>query len=281
MNVVGQGPYITDKGKMILIDLVREQEAIWNPNCPTYSKPDLKCAAWNHVQAEMKKYGFEYTLNFLRKQWNNLLVYWKKNLRYNKKTPGREWPFGRSMNFLATRYGSTYPHCGRNSDISTRESQDDSDNNADFDSLDDDPQPGRSVDPEDDASNLLSTEVELESFNEEADARLRLVHGDVTPPPIQGVERRVSREVSFEQYKPKRPCSRNTREDVSARTNEGEDEKEANGDVAVTSSEAQREPDKFDRYAAFLASTLRDMPEAEAKQKMKSITLLLLDDNML
>ncbi|RCN49836.1 hypothetical protein ANCCAN_04080 [Ancylostoma caninum] len=278
MNVVGQGPYITDKGKIILIDLVREQEAIWNPNCPTYSKPDLKCAAWQHIQKEMKIYGFVYTLAFLRKQWNNLLVYWKKNLRYNKKTPGKEWTFGRSMNFLATRYGSTYPHCGRSSNVSAQESQDDSDNNADFELMDDDAQPGKSVDFEDDARNLLSTEVELESFNEETGARSRLVHGDVTPPPIRGVERKASREISFEQYKPKRPCSRTAREDGFARTNEEEHEKEGNDDMS-TSSEEQREADKFDRYAAFLASALRDMPEAEAKMKMKSITLLLLDDN--
>ncbi|KAK6758170.1 hypothetical protein RB195_015782 [Necator americanus] len=239
---------------MILIRLVREQEAIWNPNCPAYSKPDLKCAAWNQVQEQMRRNGFEYTLNFLRKQWNSLLVYWKKNLRYNKKPPEREWPFGRSMNFLATRYGSTYPHCPPNYDVSTRDSMDDIDVYGDIDYLYENSQANRSIDSRDDVSNRLSTELEMESSNEEADARLRLVQGDVTPPPIQGAELRTTKET---QHMWKRRHLQRNREDIATRNDEEKDEEEVIAETVVPSEEQRRNNvDKYDQYGAFLASTL-------------------------
>ncbi|KHJ74899.1 hypothetical protein OESDEN_25485 [Oesophagostomum dentatum] len=106
MHVVSQGPYISDNGKMLLIELVREQEAIWNPSAPSYSRAELKFEAWRRVQDQMRLKGFDFTVNFLRKQWNHLLVYWKKDIKL-KKRPGREWPFGRSMNYLCGRYGIT------------------------------------------------------------------------------------------------------------------------------------------------------------------------------
>ncbi|KHJ77379.1 hypothetical protein OESDEN_23001 [Oesophagostomum dentatum] len=36
--------------------------------------------------------------------------------------------------------------------------------------------------------------------------------------------------------------------------------------------------DKYDKYAAFVATTLRDMPESEAKRRMKEMTMLLLEE---
>ncbi|KHJ84979.1 hypothetical protein OESDEN_15301 [Oesophagostomum dentatum] len=36
--------------------------------------------------------------------------------------------------------------------------------------------------------------------------------------------------------------------------------------------------DKYDKYAAFVATTLRDMPEPEAKKRMKEMTMLLLEE---
>ncbi|VDP02746.1 unnamed protein product [Heligmosomoides polygyrus] len=64
MNVLGPGPSISDAGKLKLIDYVREEESIWNPKFPDYIKPDLKLAAWNRVQSQMKSEGFDFTREF-------------------------------------------------------------------------------------------------------------------------------------------------------------------------------------------------------------------------
>ncbi|VDO75410.1 unnamed protein product [Haemonchus placei] len=60
MNVLGPGPVISDKGKAKLIEFVRGQEAIWNPKCPEYPKLELKFAAWQQVQKQMKENGFDF-----------------------------------------------------------------------------------------------------------------------------------------------------------------------------------------------------------------------------
>ncbi|KHJ84099.1 hypothetical protein OESDEN_16191 [Oesophagostomum dentatum] len=46
---------------MLLIELVREQEAIWNPNAPSYSRAELKFEAWRRVQDQMRLKGFDFT----------------------------------------------------------------------------------------------------------------------------------------------------------------------------------------------------------------------------
>lgn len=108
MNVLGPGPSISDAGKLKLIDYVREEESIWNPKFPDYIKPDLKLAAWNRVQSQMKSEGFDFTLSFLRRVWNNLLVYWKKIHHYSRKPAGKIWPFEKPLRFIVRRYGVRY-----------------------------------------------------------------------------------------------------------------------------------------------------------------------------
>ncbi|WKY13383.1 hypothetical protein Q1695_004306 [Nippostrongylus brasiliensis] len=46
----------------------------------------------------------------------------------------------------------------------------------------------------------------------------------------------------------------------------------------LSPSQSPRPVDKFDKYAAFISTTLREMPEMEAKRKMREMTMLLLDD---
>ncbi|RCN49835.1 hypothetical protein ANCCAN_04079 [Ancylostoma caninum] len=48
--------------------------------------------------------------------------------------------------------------------------------------------------------------------------------------------------------------------------------------LSATGAKQQQPTDKFDKYAAFVATTLREMPEIEAKKRMKEMTMLLLED---
>ncbi|ETN77396.1 hypothetical protein NECAME_11064 [Necator americanus] len=67
---------------------------------------------------------------------------------------------------------------------------------------------------------------------------------------------------------------------IATRNDEEKDEEEVIAETVVPSEEQRRNNvDKYDQYGAFLASTLRDMPEQEAKKKMKNIMLILLDDS--
>ncbi|KAK5969929.1 hypothetical protein GCK32_010920 [Trichostrongylus colubriformis] len=252
MNVLGPGPTISDVGKLKLIEFVREQESIWNPKCPEYSKLDLKCAAWEHVQKQMKSEGFDLTLNFLRRVWNNLLVYWKKNLRYNKRAPGKEWSFGKSLNFLTMRYGSAYPHATlprKPSRESMQRYPGDDDVKAEVDMSDEDWQPGTSADSpsffEDDSLN--GTDIEAESVPEPSYT-------------WRGMVSRAKFHDDFIEQQMGKQC------DQSSITN--------TCDEGYSSSTA----DKFDKYAAFLSSALREMPEKESKKKMKGMMFILLED---
>ncbi|KJH50955.1 hypothetical protein DICVIV_02916 [Dictyocaulus viviparus] len=50
-------------------------------------------------------------------------------------------------------------------------------------------------------------------------------------------------------------------------------------DPAMGFTQNERESsDKYDKYAAFVSTTLREMPEIEAKRRMREMTMLLLED---
>ncbi|KAJ1362207.1 hypothetical protein KIN20_021676 [Parelaphostrongylus tenuis] len=50
----------------------------------------------------------------------------------------------------------------------------------------------------------------------------------------------------------------------------------ANGQMEMPNE--KEHADKYDKYAAFVSSTLREMPEMEAKRRMREMTMLLLED---
>ncbi|KAK6022814.1 hypothetical protein OSTOST_11474 [Ostertagia ostertagi] len=51
------------------------------------------------------------------------------------------------------------------------------------------------------------------------------------------------------------------------------------GDPTQAQAQNGKAPgDKFDKYAAFVSTTLREMPEAEAKRRMREMTMLLFED---
>ncbi|XGW05492.1 hypothetical protein V3C99_016110, partial [Haemonchus contortus] len=253
MNVVGPGPVISDKGKTKLIEFVRGQEAIWNPKCPEYPKLELKFAAWQQVQKQMKENGFDFQVSFLRRVWNNLLVYWKKNLRYDKKAIGKEWTFGKSMNFLTSRYGSAYPHTKskqKTSRVLKSHDPDDYDMEDEDDLSDDDWRAGTLADSssrlDDDSISITGTDIEVEAR-----------------PSSQGGTKSFSQGNYEEGADGQEFNSQKGELDSTSRSYEG--------DIYTKS-------DKFDKFAAFLASALREMPEKESRKKMKDIMFILLED---
>ncbi|WKY13385.1 hypothetical protein Q1695_004308 [Nippostrongylus brasiliensis] len=279
MNVLGPGPSISDIGKMKLIDYVRVEGSIWNPNCPEYSKPDLKVESWTRVQNQMKQDGFDFTLTFLRRVWNNLLVYWKKINHYNKKPAGKEWPFGKSMTFLSSRYGPDYVVTRRrrrrrgeepsNEESSEEKEEEEED---DFDLSDDDWRLGTSVDKH----PLLDDDVSAEPESETSTAREHGRKDDSNVTRSGSGENSKGSGINGNQRRRSHGEDDST-EDIPAKRSreEPEEDRPSQSDPERRRALAN---DRIDKYAAFLASTLREMPEKESKQKMKEMMFLLLED---
>ncbi|PIO77492.1 hypothetical protein TELCIR_00372 [Teladorsagia circumcincta] len=194
---------------MKLIEFVRAKESIWNPKFPEYSKPDLKCAAWQHVQAQMKAEGFDFS--------------------------------------------RTYPQ-QRPTRMSKKRHSEDSDVNDDVEMSDEDWHAGTSADSnvihEEDSLANTGTDVEVEASPKNE------------PLPFQKASRpHLGAEFDrgsfvYERYKQMEQLNSTSGDD--------------RGGVSSTG-------DKFDKYAAFLCSVLREMPEKESKKKMKDIMFILLE----
>ncbi|KHJ82079.1 hypothetical protein OESDEN_18229, partial [Oesophagostomum dentatum] len=137
-----------------------------------------------------------------------------------------------------------HPHGSQNPDSSTHDSAGGSGTNDDVDI-----KPHSShADPDSDAANLLSTELEVDPSRDEANARMRLVRGDITPPPILGVEtRREPDSVPTEEYVPRPQRQRYAVQRVLHGSDAAKDEEEANSAPAPTQEPPQHNPDKFER----------------------------------
>ncbi|KAL6744493.1 hypothetical protein Aduo_017421 [Ancylostoma duodenale] len=290
--------------KILLIKLVKQHEALWNTRSADYSRADIKTQAWEDISARMAANGFESKIGRLKVMWKNLRDQWKRNLSL-KMPPEREWYFQRRINFLADTYeGGELAHCphgpGGSPDI--HEAPDDSLYDVKADSYDDlengfaiegsslmgdcSPIPIREAKSEvqDDGRPSGPT---LVAVLEENSHRGRISSHSSSPapaptptttsssaPPLKRLRTEARNEAAST---PKQRESSNG----SADKQSAKPPKDASNGLAKLSAagaKQQQPTDKFDKYAAFVATTLREMPEIEAKKRMKEMTMLLLED---
>ncbi|KAK6758168.1 hypothetical protein RB195_015781 [Necator americanus] len=287
--------------KILLIKLVKQHEALWNKRSPDYSRADMKSHAWDDISARMAENGFESKIGRLKVMWKNLRDQWKRNLSL-KMPPEREWYFQRRINFLAETYeGGELVHGPHDPESSPdiNEGPDDSLYSVKGDEYDDrngfviegsslmgghSPTPIREPKAEvcDDGRSGGPTLVTV--LEEHAAWQGRIPSHSPSPatapspaatstaaPP----SKRARTETRSEAAVPSKPRQNNN---ASADKPPAKTAKENNRDLARLTNGKQHPTDKFDKYAAFVATTLREMPEIEAKKRMKEMTMLLLED---
>ncbi|VDM56646.1 unnamed protein product [Angiostrongylus costaricensis] len=317
--------------KILLIKLVKQHESIWNTRSQYYARSDMKTQAWNEIAEKMQAHGFESKVGRLKVMWKNLRDQWKRNLAL-KMPPEREWYFQRRINFLAGTYeDGELAHCPHTSDASPEihEAPDDSLYDVKVDafeylengyaiegsSLMDDSSNGAKREPKSEmrddgttyeqASVMVFSENGISGMPEEssnspnravASSSVQGDNMDPAPPPAKRMRVEARSGAAFVstalREMPEMEAKRRMREmtmllleDVDFKNFFGEMSMKNNGDdeegnhVLVTEDRERCSPvDKFDRYAAFLATTLRKMLAAEANKKILNITSIVLED---
>ncbi|VDO19141.1 unnamed protein product [Heligmosomoides polygyrus] len=185
----------------------------------------------------------------MRRVWNNLLVYWKKIHHYSRKPAGKIWPFEKPLRFIVRRYGVRY----QPSKLRATAEEDGDDESCEENETDD----------------VFDADDWLASLSADSEALTRGTDPEVEASGSSSLDRTTAQD-----NVPDAPVKEESREepepDPDSTTSSGEDQRlQKQKSLAL---------DKFDKYAAFLASTLRDMPEEESKKKMKEIMLVLLED---
>ncbi|CAJ0607328.1 unnamed protein product [Cylicocyclus nassatus] len=297
--------------KILLIKLVKQHEELWNSRSPHYSRLDLKKQAWEEIAARMAANGFESDIGKLRVIWKNLRDHWKRNISLKAQAPSeKEWYFQRKLNFLA----ETYDDGGRGGLIYCSHNDDNDDDSPDmceapndslcsvksdvYDSLEKDyategslllgsyqqnNSPAPNVEPkiEKQDDGLVCGETLLNVMEEQVNGgglSSHLVNSARSTTSSPDSERRVKR--SRKEMKSEGPTDSKIQENSSSNVQLSplaSSKEPDNGVTQQTENKSESKGDKFDKYAAFVASTLREMPEAEARRRMKEMTLLLLE----
>ncbi|PIO77491.1 hypothetical protein TELCIR_00371 [Teladorsagia circumcincta] len=80
-------------------------------------------------------------------------------------------------------------------------------------------------------------------------------------------------------YRGEAACTPKQREKIVTLAKALKGGKSISGESTQAQAQNGKTPgDKFDKYAAFVSTTLREMPEAEAKRRMREMTMLLFED---
>lgn len=264
--------------------------------------------AWSEISARMRENGFEANIGRLKVMWKNLRDQWKRNLSV-KMPPEREWYFQRRINFLANTYeGGERAHCPRNvidEDMQMQDGPDDSlyDVKADaFDylengysgggSLMDDDSPNFITEPKSEMTDtgtpkgptlvtVLEENVDGPAMmRRRRDNALREAEGRVSPGqglgPSMAKRPRVEPPGNADVVPGQAAKAMKARDDLATLAKALKAGKSLTGDPKH--AQANKPVDKFDKYAAFVSTTLREMPELEAKRRMREMTMLLLED---
>ncbi|EYC13802.1 hypothetical protein Y032_0042g538 [Ancylostoma ceylanicum] len=298
--------------KILLIKLVKQHEALWNTRSADYSRADIKTQAWEDISARMAANGFESKVGRLKVMWKNLRDQWKRNLSL-KMPPEREWYFQKRINFLADTYeGGELAHCphgpGGSPDI--HEAPDDSLYDVKTDGYDD-LENGFAIEGSSlmgDCSPVTIREAKSEmqedgrpcgptlvTVLEENAHRGRISSHRSSPapaptptttsssaPPLKRLRMEARNEAAStpKQRENSNGSGTSSKYPQTDKQSAKTPKDASNGLARLSASGAkQQQPtDKFDKYAAFVATTLREMSEVEAKKRMKEMTMLLLED---
>uniref|UniRef100_A0A0K0DKK3 MADF domain-containing protein n=1 Tax=Angiostrongylus cantonensis TaxID=6313 RepID=A0A0K0DKK3_ANGCA len=275
--------------KILLIKLVKQHESIWNTRSQYYARSDMKTQAWNEIAEKMQAHGFESKVGRLKVMWKNLRDQWKRNLAL-KMPPEREWYFQRRINFLAGTYeDGELAHCPQTSDASPeiQEAPDDTLYDVKVDAFEyfengyaiggssftDDISNGAKREPKsemkDDGATYEQASVMVFSENdisEMPEKSSNLPNSAVASSSVQGDNTNAAP-----------PPAKRMRVDTRSGGVSIKPPKDAtNGQIRVHNG--KEHADKYDKYAAFVSTALREMPEIEAKRRMREMTMLLLED---
>lgn len=286
--------------KILLIKLVKQHESIWNTRSQYYARSDLKTQAWNEIAEKMQANGFESKVGRLKVMWKNLRDQWKRNLTL-KMPPEREWYFQRKINFLAGTYeDGELAHCPHTSDASPeiQEAPDDSLYDVKIDAFEngytiegstlmgESPNtPIRELKSEMKEDDMTCEQALVTVLSEGGTPRMPAKLDNLSGPAFPS----LSAQGTSANFGPP-PVKRTRMETRSEAANvlrqrDGADKngsftkppQDATNGQTRTKSEKEYN-DKYDKYAAFVSTTLREMPETEAKRRMREMTMLLLED---
>ncbi|CAJ0607329.1 unnamed protein product [Cylicocyclus nassatus] len=300
--------------KILLIKLVKQHEELWNSRSPHYSRADIKKQAWEEISARMAANGFESNIGRLRVIWKNLRDQWKRNLSLKAQAPPeKEWYFQRRINFLA----ETYDDGGRGGLIYCSHNDDNDDDSPDmceapndslysvkpdvyvYDSLEKDyategslllgsyhqnNSPAPNIEPkmEKQDDGLVCGETLLNVMEEQVNGGGSSSHPvnsarpTTSSTPDSGPRVKRSRKEIRSEGSTDSKIQESTSSNVQLSPRASSKEPD-NGVSQQSENKSENKGDKFDKYAAFVASTLREMPEDEARRRMKEMTMLLLE----
>ncbi|XGW20268.1 hypothetical protein V3C99_003799 [Haemonchus contortus] len=231
--------------KREFIRLIREEEMLWNTECRDYYRLDKKNLAWSRILTGLERKGFRGGLLDLKATWKSL----RDTKRRNSQLPsssGKPWIFEKDMEFLDGRNDSVQfsPHVENDSKVN---------------SLVDSPR--SSATPEE----MADESAEADDGNDTYFVPVSEMGGDKSPENGSEPSRKRSYGGGFNSKKKKMDSLQEGLDMIRE----------------ITASLRQRlsaaTMDKYDRYGAFIASSLREMPEAASQRKMAQLMDCLLN----
>ncbi|ETN83778.1 hypothetical protein NECAME_07206 [Necator americanus] len=237
--------------KRELIKQVREEEMLWNTECRDYYRPDKKNLAWSRILTKLQRKGFRGGMLELKASWKTL----RDSKRRNSIQPnlsGKPWMYEKDMEFMDG--------------------------------------PGKTCE------SVQFSPNETESKNGIVDSPRSSVTPENEGTAEEGASAAASDEANDDYFVPTEigqenaaDCSEPSRKRsyggavVSTKKKKNDSLQEGLDMIReITSSLRERlaaaSMDKYDRYGAFIASSLREMSEPAAKRKMAELMDILLNN---
>ncbi|CAJ0593506.1 unnamed protein product [Cylicocyclus nassatus] len=235
--------------KKELIQLVKAEEMLWNTECRDYFRPDKKNLAWSRILSKLQKMGFRGGMLELKASWKTLRDSKRRNsIQPNK---GGTWMYEKDMEFmdLPMKNGSSVQFSPHEDDLksgivedSPKSATPENEGTA---------EEGASAAASDEVNDdyFVPTEFGQDSALEEPSRKRSYTGGAVST-------KKKKHDSLQEGLDMIREVTASLRERLSAST-----------------------MDKYDRYGAFIASSLRDMSEPAAKRKMAELMDILLNNH--
>ncbi|CAJ0607327.1 unnamed protein product [Cylicocyclus nassatus] len=254
--------------KILLIKLVKQHEELWNSRSPHYSRADIKKQAWEEISARMAANGFE---SVEVEYGRGGLIYCSHNDDNDDDSPDMcKAPNDSLYSVEPDVYDSLEKDYATEGSLLLGSYHQ---NNSSA------PNVEPKIEKQDDGlvcGETLLTVMEEQVNGGGSSSHLVNPARPTTSSPDSG--RRVKR--SRKEMISEVPTDSKIQEDSSSNVQlspPASSKEPDNGVSQQTENKSESKGDKFDKYAAFVASTLREMPEAEARRRMKEMTLLLLE----
>lgn len=237
--------------KKQFIALIKDEEMLWNTECRDYYRLDKKNLAWSRILTRLESDGFRGGLLELKAAWKVLRDTKRRNA-LQPNVSGKQWIFEKDMEFLEV---------GKNESVQMSPQVE---NESKVSSLVDSPR--SSATPEDAAEEVASAEAASDDANDAYFVPMTEMGGDKESP-ANGAEttRKRSYGGGFAAKKKKHDSLQEGLDMIRDITSSLRDRLSA------------ASMDKYDRYGAFVASSLREMTEPAAKRKMAQLMDCLLN----